>query len=109
VGDDVPDHHDVIPRVDELLDVDPEVTELLDQLFSDEAVPELLMPAIDGSIGDCVIWCHSISGSRASRTASRSRRLKAAYAPLMTSMFSWDIVFARDAAYQRAVTTFFRV
>lgn len=48
----VPKHHDVIARVNDLLNVDPEIPELLDELLVPEAVLHVLAPAIDGPIGE---------------------------------------------------------
>jgi hypothetical protein len=46
VGEDVPNHHDVIARINELLDVDPEIPKLLDQLLRQEAVSCDIAPAV---------------------------------------------------------------
>ena len=52
MGDDVPNHHDVIASVNQLLNVDPEIPKLLDELLVPEAIPHVLASAIDGSIGE---------------------------------------------------------
>jgi hypothetical protein len=50
MGDDMPEHYDVIARVDQLLNVDAEVAELLHQLPFEKPVSQFLRPAIYGSV-----------------------------------------------------------
>jgi hypothetical protein len=52
VADDVAEHYDVIASINELLDLDLEVSELLDELLVPEAVPHFVTSAIHSSIGE---------------------------------------------------------
>jgi hypothetical protein len=47
----VAEHHDVIARVNEFLNVDPEIPELLDELLVPEALSHVLASPVDGAIG----------------------------------------------------------
>jgi hypothetical protein len=50
VSDDRSDHHEVIAGFDELLDIDPEVAELFDELLVPESVPHLVASAVHRAV-----------------------------------------------------------